>query len=288
MLDEDRNTSRRGQSSLGKMGRTCPVRTPGLERLLVARRSGTGLRHAPGAHRERGRGAASRRCVRHAGSHRFPQYWLTIGARQEDPGNPSVMAESTQAAVTSLLKELQAGNRAALGELFPLVYDELRALAHRQRQRWRGDFTLNTTALLHEAYLKLVDQQGLHAKSRTHFLGVASKAMRHILCNYARDRLRKKRGGDLRRVSLTDIQTIPANVVLSTEQAELLVALDDALGQLEREHKGLSDIIECRFFGAMSIEDTAVALRLSPATVKRRWILARSWLYRAMQRHSAP
>ena len=288
ILDEDRNTSRMVQSSLCKIGRTCPVRTPGLERLLVARRSGTGLRHATGIDCERGRGAVSRRPDRYAGSHRFPQYWLTIRARQGDPESFSVMAESIQATVTSLLKELQAGNRAAFGELFPLVYDELRALAHRQRHRWRGDFTLNTTALVHEAYLKLVDQQGLQAKSRTHFLGVASKAMRHILCNYARDRLRKKRGGDLRRLNLTDIDTIPANVVLSTEQAEVLVALDDALGQLETEHQGLSDIVECRFFGAMSIEDTAAALRLSPATVKRRWILARSWLYRAMQRHSAP
>jgi RNA polymerase sigma factor (TIGR02999 family) len=195
---------------------------------------------------------------------------------------------ATESTVTNLLRELQAGNRAALDELLPLVYRELRALAHRQRQRWRGDFTLNTTALLHEAYLKLVDQKGLQASSQTHFLGVAAKAMRHILCNYARDRLRKKRGGNLRRLSLTDIQTVPANVVLSAEQAEVLAALDDALTQLEVEHKGLSDIVECRFFAAMSIEDTATALSLSPATVKRHWILARSWLYRAMQLHSAP
>lgn len=214
--------------------------------------------------------------------------WLTIVARREDPGNPSVMVEPTQATVTSLLHELQAGNRAAFGALFPLVYDELRALAHRQRHRWRGDFTLNTTALLHEAYLKLVDQKGLQARSRTHFLGVAAKAMRHILCNYARDRLRKKRGGELRRLSLSDIQALPASLVLSAEQAEILVALDEALDRLDSEHKGLSDIVECRFFGAMSIEETAAALGVSPATVKRRWTLARAWLYRAMQNHSAP
>jgi RNA polymerase sigma factor (TIGR02999 family) len=196
------------------------------------------------------------------------------------------MVESTQTTVTNLLRELQTGNRGALGELFPLVYAELRMLAHRQRQRWRGDFTLNTTALVHEAYLKLVDQKELFAASRTHFLGVAAKAMRHILCNYARDRLRKKRGGDLHRLSLTDLETIPAHVTFSVEHAEVLVALDEALRQLETVHRGLNDIVECRFFGAMSIEDTATALGLSPATVKRRWTLARAWLYRAMQVHS--
>jgi RNA polymerase sigma factor (TIGR02999 family) len=126
----------------------------------------------------------------------------------------------------------------------------------------------------------------LKARSRTHFLGVAAKAIRHILCNYARDRLRRKRGGDLRRVSLADVETLPARVVLSVEQAEALVALDDALEQLDRVQKGLGDIVECRFFGAMSIEETAAALGVSPATVKRRWILARAWLYRALEGHS--
>jgi RNA polymerase sigma factor (TIGR02999 family) len=159
-------------------------------------------------------------------------------------------------------------------------------LAHHSLRRSRGDFTLNTTALVHEAYLKLVEQSQPGAENRTHFLCVASKAMRHILCNYARDRLRKKRGGDLARLSLSDIDGIPAKVTFSLEQAEVVVALDDALQQLSAAHKELSDIVECRFFGTMSIEDTATALRLSPATVKRRWILARSWLYRAMQVHS--
>ena len=193
------------------------------------------------------------------------------------------MVESTQATITALLRRAEAGNRAALADLFPLVYDELRTLARRHRRRWRGDFTLNTTALVHEAYLKLVAQDGLKLESRTHFLGVAAKAMRHILCNYARDRLRKKRGGDLHRLSVADVEMTAHAAVFSPEQTELLVALDDALQQLERVHKGLSDVVECRFFGAMSTEDTATALGLSSATVKRRWMLARSWLYRAMQ-----
>jgi RNA polymerase sigma factor (TIGR02999 family) len=196
------------------------------------------------------------------------------------------MAESSQTTVTNLLRELQAGNRDALGELFPLVYAELRTLAHRHRHRWRGDFTLNTTALVHEAYLKLVEQNGAGPANRTHFFCVASKAMRHILCNYARDRLRKKRGGDLARLSLADIGAMPATVVFSPEHAEVLLALDAALQQLASVHKELTDVVECRFFGGMSIEDTAAALDVSPATVKRRWMLARAWLYRAMQVHS--
>jgi RNA polymerase sigma factor (TIGR02999 family) len=195
----------------------------------------------------------------------------------------SAVVESTQTIVTNLLRELQVGNRAALGDLFPLVYNELRELAHRQRRRWRGDFTLNTTALVHEAYLKLVDQTRLDIDNRAHFLGVAAKAMRHILCNYARDRRRKKRGGDLQRLPLEEIDALPQTLTLSQDQAAILVALDDGLKQLETVDKRLSDVVECRFFGAMSIEDTAAALALSPATVKRRWTLARSWLYRELQ-----
>ena len=186
-----------------------------------------------------------------------------------------------------MLRDLQAGNSAAVSELFPLIYDELRALAHRQRRRWRGDFTLNTTALVHEAYLKLVDQKRLQARSRTHFLAVAAKAMRHILCNYARDRLRKKRGGDLHKLSLEDMDAIAAKFVVSYEQSAMLVALDDALRPLEEMEKGLCDLVECRIFGAMSIADTATALGLSPATVKRHWTLARSWLYREIQAGTA-
>ena len=196
------------------------------------------------------------------------------------------MVDSTQTTVANLLRELQAGNRAALGDLFPLVYDELRALAHRQRRRWHGDFTLNTTALVHEAYLKLVDQTRLDVDNRAHFLGVAAKAMRHILCNYARDRRTIKRGGDLQRLPLEQVDALPEKITLSQDQAAILVALDDALKQLETVDDRLSDVVECRFFGAMSIEDTAAALALSPATVKRRWTLARSWLYRELQDQS--
>jgi RNA polymerase sigma factor (TIGR02999 family) len=197
------------------------------------------------------------------------------------------MAQSKQMTVTDLLHELEGGNRAALEELFPLIYAELRTLARRQRRRWRGDSTLNTTALVHEAYVKLVGQKRLEARSRTHFFALAAKTMRHILCNYARDRLRQKRGGDLRRLTLADIDAIPENLVISEEQSQILVALDGALQQLEKEDKALSEIVECRFFGAMSIADTAAALGLSAATVKRHWALARAWLYREMRERAA-
>lgn len=194
------------------------------------------------------------------------------------------MVESAQKTVTKLLRELQGGNRAAMNDLLPLVYHELRALAHRQRRQWRGDFTLNTTALVHEAYLKLAGQKRFEVDNRVHFLGVAAKAMRHVLCNYARDRRRTKRGGDLQRLLPEALDALPERLSLSQDQAEILMALDDALNQLETVDKRLSDIVECRFFGAMSIEDTATALGVSPATVKRRWTLARSWLYRELQR----
>src|SRR4029453_7894776 len=110
------------------------------------------------------------------------------------------MADDTRTRVTQLMAELQAGDPAAVDELFGLLYEELRVIAHRQRRRWRGDDTLQTTALVHEAFLKLVDQERIAAASRAHFLAVAARAMRHILCNYARDRRAQKRGGAIEHV----------------------------------------------------------------------------------------
>jgi len=185
--------------------------------------------------------------------------------------------------VTRLLGELADGNRGALDELVVLVYDELRLLARRQRRHWHGDFTLDTTALVHEAYLKLVDQRRLGVASRGHFLAVAAKAMRHILCNYARDRRRQKRGGGLTPLSLDVLRATPGYVVLSDEQAEVLTALDEALRHLEQVDRRQSEVVECRFFAGLTIEDTATALDTSAATVKRDWALARAWLYRELQ-----
>jgi RNA polymerase sigma factor (TIGR02999 family) len=192
------------------------------------------------------------------------------------------MTDTGPEAVARLLDELQRGNRRALADLFPLIYDELKVLAGWQRQRWHGDLTLNTTALVHEAYLKLVGQERIGATSRAHFLGVAAKAMRHILCNYARDRQRQKRGGDMERVSGADLLELPDTLTLTSERAETLLALDRALEDLEKEMPRLEEVVECRFFGGLSIDDTAAALDMSPATIKRHWTLARSWLYRRL------
>jgi RNA polymerase sigma factor (TIGR02999 family) len=179
---------------------------------------------------------------------------------------------------------MRRGDSAALTALFSLVYDELRGVARKQRRAWHGDLTLGTTALVHEAYLKLAEQDRVLAESRAHFMGVAAKTMRHILCNYSQHRRRQKRGGDVVHVPLdedADIFNLPG---LSDEQTDLLESLDEALRKLELEDKRLSDVVECRFFGGLSIEDTATALDTSPATVKRQWALARAWLYREMKR----
>jgi RNA polymerase sigma factor (TIGR02999 family) len=185
--------------------------------------------------------------------------------------------------VTHLLEQLQAGDSAALDRLFPIVYEELRVLAHAHRQRWHGDETLGTTALVHEAYVKLVGVEQPGARSHAHFLAVAGKAMRHILCNYSRARRRLKRGGDLQQVPLDAVPDAAMPFDLSDEQADALASLESALERLEQTDPRLSRMVECRFFGDMSIADTATALNLSPATVKRDWTLARAWLFREMQ-----
>ena len=186
--------------------------------------------------------------------------------------------------ITGLLRAVEQGDRAAVEPLFALVYDELRLLARRQRRAWHGDFTLNTTALVHEVYLKVADQERLPAESRAHFFAVAAKAMRHILCNYARDRSRKKRGGGATHLSLEPEHEPVAARQLSDDQTDTLSTLDEALQALERIAERQSRVVECRFFGGMSIDDTAVALGISPRTVKRDWIFARAWLRREMQR----
>lgn len=190
---------------------------------------------------------------------------------------------ATQGRVTALLLAAEGGDRAALQQCFPLVYDELRVLARRQRGAWHGNLTLNTTALVHEAYLKLVDQGRIGATSRGHFFAIAAMAMRHILCNYARDQNRKKRGGDAHRVSLDDADGAVYQSEFPEESAEILAALGDALQWLEHIDKRQSQVVECRFFAGMTVEETATALDISPATVKRDWMLARARLYREIQ-----
>jgi RNA polymerase sigma factor (TIGR02999 family) len=179
---------------------------------------------------------------------------------------------------------LRAGNRAAFGELLPLVYDELHGLAERQRRMWQGDETLDTTALVHEAYFRLADQSAPEWQNRAHFLGVASTAMRQILIDYAKRKCAAKRGGQRPHVPLHEVEAALLQVEPSSDLCdEVLVALDDSLRRLDQWNRRQMRIVECRFFGGMSVDDTAEALGISPATVKRGWGMAQAWLYRDLK-----
>ena len=194
------------------------------------------------------------------------------------------MSKPSRETVTQLLKAACEGDLSALHDLFPLIYQELHAIAHRERQHWSGDYTLNTTALVHEAYLKMIDQSEMGWNSRAHFFGVAAKAMRHILINYAEKQRAQKRGGKTPKMSLDDVRALFKNVngALDVERAEALMILDEALKALEKTNQRQSRIVECRFFGGMTVKETALALAISTPTVKRGWAMARTWLYRKM------
>ena len=178
--------------------------------------------------------------------------------------------------VTKLLHEWSEGNQQALGELLPIIYDELRRLAHIYLRRERPDQTLQTTALVHEAYLKLVDQKSVNWQNRSHFFGIAAQAMRRILIDNARRRTAAKRAPG---------EEIPLDETRlgSRRKDQRLIALDEALSELEKIDPQQSRIIELRYFGGMTIEETAEAVHLSPATVKREWSMARAWLYRTLK-----
>ena len=197
-----------------------------------------------------------------------------INPLPKEPGGP---ATDRRDSVARLLGDLRDGRREALEQLFPLVYDELRELAHRQRRGWQGDETLNTTALVHEAYLKLVDQRRTSWDTEAHFLAAAARAIRHILINYARDRRAQKRGGAWRRVSLGE-QELAGGPEPGAGWEDRVVALDEALRQLSVQSDRQGRIVECRFFGGMTVEQTAVALGLSTASVTRGWAMAQAWL----------
>jgi RNA polymerase sigma factor (TIGR02999 family) len=184
---------------------------------------------------------------------------------------------------TRLIAAVSGGDAEAFDDLFALVYDELRGLARAQRRRWEGDHTLNTTVLVHEAYLRLVDQTSPEWRDRAHFMAVAARAMRHILIDYARQRQAQKRGGKSERLSLDEIESSLAGTDPSEARDEALLALDASLERLARESERQSRIVECRFFGGMTIEETAEAVGVSPATVKRAWTAAQAWLYRDLR-----
>jgi len=178
--------------------------------------------------------------------------------------------------VTQLLVAWGDGDKAALDELMPLVYEELRRLARRYLRKERVGHTLQTTALVNEAYLRLIDQSSVHWQNRTHFFAVAAQLMRRILVDHARTRVRVKRGGNAIKVSLDEAIALSAAPTLD------LLAIDEALERLAALDERKSRIVELRFFGGLSIEETAEALKISTGTVMHDWTLAKAWLYRAL------
>jgi RNA polymerase sigma factor (TIGR02999 family) len=179
--------------------------------------------------------------------------------------------------ITSQLLALRAGESRAMDKLFPLVYDEMRRIAHRQMAGEHTGHTLDTTGLVHEAYLRLVDQTRAQFTDRTHFFSVASNAMRRILVDYARRYQADKRGSAPRRISLTD------DMLVAEQRADTLVAVDEALAELAQIDERLSQVVECRFFGGLTEDETAEVLGVTARTVRRDWTKAKGWLHQKLQ-----
>jgi len=188
--------------------------------------------------------------------------------------------------VTLLLTALTRGDEDAASKLMPLVYNELRRLAGSYMRRERTDHTLQATALVHEAYLKLIDQRSINWQGRAHFFGVSAQLMRRILVDHARGHTRQKRGGEIQKVSLDEA------FVFAEQQADELLAVDDSLNVLAKIDPRQARVVELRFFGGLSVEETADVMGVSPKTVKREWSVAKAWLAADLkQRHgidSAP
>ena len=185
--------------------------------------------------------------------------------------SPAAMSESQE--VTVLLSALTRGDDGAASKLIPIVYDELRRLAGSYMRRERADHTLQATALVHEAYLKLIEQRSVNWQSRAHFFGVSAQLMRRILIDHARGHTREKRGGEQKKVSLDEA------FVFSEKQADELLAVDDSLNLLTKIDPRQARVVELRFFGGLSVEEAAEVLGVSPKTVKRDWSVAKAWLY---------
>lgn len=179
--------------------------------------------------------------------------------------------------VTELLLDWSGGSESSRDSLMRLVHDELRRVAASQLRGERRDHTLQPTALVNEAYLRLVDQTRIQWRNRAQFFGIAAQLMRRILVDHARRERAAKRGGPLRNLSLDE------RLVPGAQRGIDLVALDEALGKLTLLDKRLTEVVEMRFFGGLTVEETAAVLEVSPATVKRDWATARAWLFRALQ-----
>src|ERR1700687_2322766 len=179
--------------------------------------------------------------------------------------------------VTLLLSKMTKGNKEAASKLIPLVYDELHKLARRHMRRERTDHTLQATALVNEAYLKLVEQRSVRWQSRSHFFAIAAQTMRRILIDHARFHLRGKRGQGQKMVALDEA------LLFSLEQSEEFLRLDESLERLAQFDPRQSKIVEMRFFAGLTVEETAEVLQVSPKTVKRDWSVAKAWLHGDMR-----
>lgn len=187
--------------------------------------------------------------------------------------------------VTLLLDDVRRGDPSALSRLFSVAYDKLLEIARIQRRRQPSTETLNTTALVHEAFIKLFGSESRDFNDRSHFMAVAATAMRQILIGHARRKSAAKRGGGQEPASFEEVErALETEAGFVTEKADALLALDRALEQLHGRSVRQGRIVECRFFGGMSIEETAVALDISAATVKRDWSMAQAWLHREIER----
>lgn len=205
-------------------------------------------------------------------------YWqVRVGSSEHDP----VMDENEKSTqITQLLQAAADGDHHANDELFTAVYHELRKIARAHRIRWQGNHTLNTTALIGEAYLKLAGTDGY--ASRTHFYATASKAMRQVLINYAEKAMAEKRGGDAVHITLTGISLDDHNTL------DDILIINGLLEKLEAENPRHGELFNCRVFGGMTIQETADAIGVSPATVKRDWSLLSAWVYREAKKLRTP
>lgn len=182
--------------------------------------------------------------------------------------------------VTQLLRNWRNGDEAARNQLMGVVYEELRRQAGRYLRRERADHTLQPTALVHEAYLQLIDQSRVNWENRAHFFGAAARLMRRILVDHARAHQAEKRGGGEENIALDEALSVPEGKDVN------LLALNDALDELARLDEKQSQIVELRYFGGLSIEETATVLRISPATVKREWSMAKVWLHHQIRKNA--
>lgn len=187
------------------------------------------------------------------------------------------MSDSYSSEITRLLIDWSNGDEAALNKLMPLVEVELRRLAHNCMRRENRNHTLQTTAVVNEAYLKLVDQNRTHWKNRAHFFAIAARIMRRFLSNYARNQHRQKRGGNAVQVSLSEVS------VMSMDKTAELIALDEALERLSEIDERKSQVVELRYFGGLDVKETAEVLNIAPITVMRDWKLAKAWLSREIR-----